>query len=137
MKYFNIPIKLNNNECDICMTQGYMKLEKLHCGHHICVNCAIEIQKDNKIICPFCRRINDYDDNPYLVKLHIFQLCGINIEIKIKKETTMKKLIKICQDKIGRKYIVFRVDNKIISNTNQRLKEMGIKNNSLIYYHIR
>ena len=49
----------------------------------------------------------------------------------------MKKLIKICQDKIGYKYIVLRVDNKIISNTNQSLKKMGIKNNSSIYCNIR
>ena len=136
MKYFNILIKLNNYNCDICMTQGYMKLEKLHCSHHICVNCAIEIQQDNKIICPFCRRINDYDDNPYLVTLLITNMMT-TIKIKIKKETTMKELIKICQDKIGYKYIVLRVDNKTISNTNQSLKEMGIKNNSSIYYNIR
>ena len=136
MKYFNIPIKLNNYDCDICMTQGYMKLEKLHCSHHICVNCAIEIQEDNKIICPFCRIINDFSDNPYLVRLLITNIGEIK-EIKIKKETTMKELIKICQDKIGYKYIVLRVDNKIISNTNQSLKEMGIKNNSSIYCNIR
>ena len=43
----------------------------------------------------------------------------------------------MCQDKIGYKYIVLRVDNKIISNTNQSLKEMGIKNNSSIYCNIR
>jgi hypothetical protein len=113
-----------------------MILEKLQCGHHICVNCAIEIQEDNKIICPFCRIINDYSDNPYLVRLLITNIGEIK-EIKIKKETTMKKLIKICQDKIGYKYIVLRVDNKIISNTNQSLKEMGIKNNSSIYCNIR
>ena len=133
MKYFDILIKLNNYECNVCMTEGDIILEKLHCSHHICINCAIEIQKDNKIICPFCRRINDYSDNPYLVKLLITNIG----EIKIKKETTMKQLIKICQDKIGYKYIVLRVDNKIISNTNQSLKEMGIKNNSSIYCNIR
>ena len=136
MKYFNIPIKFNKYECDICMTEGDMILEKLHCGHHICVNCAIEIQEDNKIICPFCRIINDFSDNPYLVRLLITNIGEIK-EIKIKKETTMKELIKICQDKIGYKYIVLRVDNKIISNTNQSLKEMGIKNNSSIYCNIR
>ena len=133
IKYFNIPIKLNNNDCDICMNEGYMKLEKLQCSHHICVNCAIEIQKDNKIICPFCRRINDYDDNPYLIRLLIANIG----EIKIKKETTAKELIKICQEKRGYKYIVLRVDNKIISNTNQSLKEIGINNNSSIYCNIR
>ena len=133
MKYFNIPIKLNKYDCDICMTKGDIILEKLHCGHHICFNCAIEIQEDNKIICPYCRRINDYSDNPYLVRLIIHNIG----EIKIKKETTMKKLIKICQDKIGYKYIVLRTNNKIISDTNKSLKEMGIKNNSSIYCNIR
>jgi hypothetical protein len=132
IKYFNIPIKLNKHECPICMTDGII-LEKLHCGHHICNNCTIELQENNNIICPFCRTINDYADNPYLVRLLVAKIG----EIRIKKETTMKKLIKICQDKIGYKYIVLRADNKIISNTNQSLKEMGIKNNSSIYCNIR
>jgi len=133
MKYFNIPIKLNNYDCDICMTKGYMKLEKLQCSHDICVNCAIKIQKDNKIICPFCRTINDYSDNPYLIRLLITNIG----EIKIKKETTAKELIKICQEKRRYKYIVLRVDNKIISNTNQSLKDLGINNNSSIFCDIR
>ena len=41
------------------------------------------------------------------------------------------------QEKRGYKYIVLRVDNKIISNTNQSLKEIGINNNSSIYCNIR
>jgi len=38
---------------------------------------------------------------------------------------------------MGYKYIVLRVNNKIISNTNQSLKEIGINNNSSIYCNIR
>lgn len=136
LKYFHIKIKINKYECCICMVESDIKLEQLGCSHFICINCAIEIQEDDKIVCPFCRTINDYSDNPYLIRLVIATIEKKYGEIQIRKETTVKKLIKICQDKIGYKNITLRVDNKIIPNTNQSVNEIGIKNNSLICCNI-
>jgi hypothetical protein len=132
IKYFNIKIKINKYECCICMVEDDIKLEQLHCSHFICINCAINIQEDDKIVCPFCRKINDYFDNPYLISLAIATIGKNYGEIQIKKETTVEQLIKICQNKIGYKNITLRVDNKIIPNTNQSVNKIGIKNNSLI-----
>lgn len=136
LKYFHIKIKINKYECCICMVESDIKLEQLGCSHFICINCAIEIQEDDKIVCPFCRTINDYSDNPYLIRLVIATIGKKYGEIQIRKETTVKKLIKICQDKIGYKNITLRVDNKNIPNTNQSVNEFGIKNNSLICCNI-
>jgi len=136
LKYFHIKIKINKYECCICMVESDIKLEQLGCSHFICINCAIEIQEDDKIVCPFCRTINDYSDNPYLIRLVIATIEKKYGEIQIRKETTVKKLIKICQDKIGYKNITLRVDNKNIPNTNQSVNEFGIKNNSLICCNI-
>jgi hypothetical protein len=74
IKYFNIKIKINKYECCICMVEDDIKLEQLHCSHFICINCAINIQEDDKIVCPFCRKINDYSDNPYLIRLALYHL---------------------------------------------------------------
>ena len=133
IKYFNIKIEKNEKECCVCWTKGDMQLEKLHCSHEICINCAIEIQTNDKIICPLCRTINDYSHNPYLVTLLVSDIG----EIKVRKETKMKELINICQNKRGYKYIVLSSELKTILPTNKTLKEMGIKNNSSIHCFVR
>lgn len=133
LEYFNISIEILNNECLICMFGGEHKLEKLKCGHELCMNCAIEIQIDDIIICPFCREVNNYIDEPYMMTLFVSHIG----EIKVRKEITMKELIKICQNKRNYKYISLMIDFKSILPNDKTLKDMGIKNNSSITCIVR
>ena len=68
---YNLKLKLNKMECDICF-ESYNRSEKLpkvlkHCGHTFCESCVGHMFKGRSISCPACRQEQPVNENDYPV----------------------------------------------------------------------
>jgi len=131
MDYFHIPITKTNVICPVCLNDGNQKLEKLKCEHSFCIDCILGIQKDNRIKCPLCRIVHDYAENPYRMTLIID-----GKDVRVDANMTCKQLVTYWQKERGWKYIWLSHDYKILES-DVLLKDMGIRNGSLITCYVR
>ena len=131
MNYFDIDYEMPKH-CDICMNEKYVELEKLECGHELCIDCAIEIQTNKYITCPFCRKTYDYCENPYKLTITL-NTFGRSHKIKVEKETTFYQLYNIAEDFMNNPNIIILHGGYQLPKNTLTLKDGKIKNNSIMY----
>ena len=133
IKYFNIPLDLNSEECGICLNTTINNI-KLVCNHSFCKSCISTIQLFYNIKCPKCRCMTVRE--PLKIKIIIKSLDGTNeIYECYATDTSIKDIFKYIQNKhLGQKIKVLHEGKKFDKDDDTNIIKCGLRDNSIIYW---